>query len=471
MTLEFKKNLPFILLTAMLFIVEVRPLVMQGMFFDGLFYFSIAWNMANHIGTLWTPEFNPLFFPHFFEHPPFGIFLQSLFFRLFHSSSIYIDKFCTFILALLNIFAIYLIWRKTLPQVKTILFWIPILIWLLFLDNFINIQMGFLEPILAVFTTFASFIIIKGTTSKQWHWFIYAGVLIVIAFLVKGLQAFFPLFIPGIYWLVFRANTFFYAAKQTILIFIVVGALLLLVLLYPPAQQNLQNYFDLQVLPSFFGHRVGGFEGWRHFAGLLILIKASIYPIAVVLIFFSIQGSLVNACKQKWVIFFFLVALSGSLPILLSSRQTGHYFYQAFPFLVLMFSHLLTPQFERWVARINPDRRSYGIVVYIMIAGLLLASTVVAFSAGKVGRDKPMLTDVLKLKDVLPEGSVLSISKDFNTNWRLLAYLYRYQRISTTTNLGQTYYLNPKASIDAPPGYHLEKNSLQLYNLYKKSDE
>lgn len=465
MNFELKKNLPFMLLTLLLFLIEARPLVTQGMFFDGMLYSSIAWNMANHIGSLWAPKFNALFFPEFYEHPPLGIFLQSLFFRLAHTDSIYIDKFYCFIVALINIFLVYIFWKKTTVTENKYIFWIPILIWLLLFNNFQHIKMGFLEPQMTIFTTLSALCLVQAMQKKNSFLTICAGFCLVIAFLINGLQAFFPIFVPLIYGLVFRTNLVL-ACKQTAILLLVILFLFSLLYLYAPARQNLQHYFAVQLLPSFFGHRVGTFVGWKHILGLFILLHNCIYLIALSLILYFLNSKK-NHFRNPWNIFFILIALTAALPILLSTRQTSHYFYQAFPFLVLLFAHWLTPFFESKVKHFNTHSLAFKVSVSALQSGILIAGLWLGFSIGKIGRDQALLADVLKIQKQIPAGSVVSISADLSTDWKLLIYLYRYQKIAATPEPGHTYLLNSKKTEQIPPNYQREDN-LQIYNLYKK---
>ncbi len=463
--IELKKNLPFILLTLLLFLVESRPLVTQGMFFDGMFYSSIAWNMANHIGSLWAPKFNALFFPEFYEHPPLGIFLQSLFFRLTHSDSIYVDKFYCFVVALVNIFLVYILWKKTTATKNKYVFWIPILIWLLLLDDFLHIQMGFLEPAMTIFTTLSALCLIQAMQKKKSFFTVCAGFFIVIAFLINGLQAFFPIFIPFIYWLVFRRNLI-EAGKQTAILLLVIVFLFSLLYGYAPARQNLQHYFTVQLLPSFFGHRVGAFVGWKHILGLMTLLHNCIYLIALALFLYFLNAKK-NHSISHWAIFFGWIALTAALPVLLSTRQTGHYFYQAFPFLVLLFAHWVTPFFEDKIVRLNINNLAFKFTLGVLLSGIMIAGLWLGLSAGKISRDQALLTDVLKIQKQVPTGSVVSLSADLSTDWKLLIYLYRYQKIAATPQPGHTYLLNSKKADQIPPGYQWEDN-LQLYDLYMK---
>ena len=66
------------------FLLILSPqLFSEGMFMDGIYYATIARNMAEGIGTFWDPTFTQTLGEHFYDHPPLAFGLQSLFFSAF----------------------------------------------------------------------------------------------------------------------------------------------------------------------------------------------------------------------------------------------------------------------------------------------------------------------------------------------------------------------------------------------------
>ena len=68
----------------------------KGMHLDGTIYAGISRNLANGIGTFWNPQLSQTYFSQFHEHPPFALWLQSLFFRVFGDSYITEKLYCLF---------------------------------------------------------------------------------------------------------------------------------------------------------------------------------------------------------------------------------------------------------------------------------------------------------------------------------------------------------------------------------------
>lgn len=74
-------NRLLILCMVTLFLIVISDIVTRGMMPDGTLYAAIARDLANGSGSFWAP---PTFLPtgSFHDHPPLGLFLQSLLFRL-----------------------------------------------------------------------------------------------------------------------------------------------------------------------------------------------------------------------------------------------------------------------------------------------------------------------------------------------------------------------------------------------------
>src|SRR4051812_22549428 len=73
----------FRMLTAAALVAAIMPrLAQRGMFVDGLTYASIARNLAEGRGSFWSPSYTATIYPEFHEHPPLGLWLQSLWFRV-----------------------------------------------------------------------------------------------------------------------------------------------------------------------------------------------------------------------------------------------------------------------------------------------------------------------------------------------------------------------------------------------------
>src|SRR5580704_17565631 len=100
------------------------------MFVDGVTYASIARNLAEGQGSIWTPFYTSTIYPQFHEHPPLGFWLQSLWFRVF-GDHLFVERGYSITAALATAFVIAWIWRRLkTDQGLSSWTWLPILFWI-----------------------------------------------------------------------------------------------------------------------------------------------------------------------------------------------------------------------------------------------------------------------------------------------------------------------------------------------------
>ena len=102
----------FRILTLAVFAAATLPrLAQRGMFVDGVTYASIARNLSEGRGSFWSPSYTATIYPQFHEHPPFGFWLQSLWFRVL-GDHLFVERAYSLAAALGTALLIALIWRR-----------------------------------------------------------------------------------------------------------------------------------------------------------------------------------------------------------------------------------------------------------------------------------------------------------------------------------------------------------------------
>ncbi|MBA3284769.1 MAG: glycosyltransferase family 39 protein, partial [Nitrosopumilus sp.] len=204
------KNLPFFILTASVFVFLVLPsLFKEGLFMDGLIYAAISKNLANGLGSFWSPYFTATFLPSFHEHPPLAFGLQSIFFDVL-GDAFYVEKIYSLFTAIIQGVIIIAIWRSFSGEKYKETFWLPIFLWITIPLCFWTYSNNMLENTMAMFTTSAILMQLLAFKRSQPHYllFIISAVLIFLAFLSKGLPGLFPLAFPFIHWIVLKKLSF-----------------------------------------------------------------------------------------------------------------------------------------------------------------------------------------------------------------------------------------------------------------------
>lgn len=451
-----------------------------GMFFDGVTYASIARNMAEGYGSLWMPYYSDTVYKVFYEQPPFGLWLQSIAFRVFGDSAL-VEQFWGFIAGLIVIWLIVLIWNENYPHgdirrnswSPVLLFMsIPLFTWL-FSNNMLEITM-------TVFVLLSAYLSIKSLREeKVIRYVVFAftsGLCILSAVLVKGPVGLFSITIPIIGFLTIKEIKLKRAGIITVIIAgtLVVGSLL--VITSREASEFLNRYLETQVFASLSGSRK---NVESHLDSLKVINREIVVPF-IIAILFSIVFFIKDRAKIKLKInrmflFFLLIALSGSLPVMISTKQMSWYLIPSFPFYTLAIAYL----FENYSTRLQnnvANNRKATIVMLVLSAVIFLASIIIMFSEKNVLRkNKEFHNDFSVQKINLEERQTFSVyPKDLTKDWGLVANIQRFYKASLSDSIGFKYLLARRDSSNSEiiiSNYHrIHPSNPMSFVLFKRND-
>jgi hypothetical protein len=515
--IDIQKNLGFIFFTlALLLALLIRTYFMHGQVSDGQLYDTIARDLSNSSGSIWSPIWytgpnsaaangiTAMSIPggvpiatSFYEHPSFAIFLTSLFYKVF-GGGIFVGKLYIFTTFVLNVFFVCLIWRRFFKTLSWHYLWIPILFWLFVPELLWIYKSNMIQNTEAVFSLCSSWLIFvslgikldnkidyrqdKAAFLKSCIFTILAATALFFAFLTNGLESLFPLGIYFAHWLVIRSESFwcaFFRSLLLFLVFVLVGVAFFYFI--PDAYHNFYMYFKNQVLATLSGARGGGSVGWRRFY-ILYSVFQKLIPLIILSILFyyfyyknkllkdrSFLKSFINNIKSdKRIWFFMLIGFMASAPIVLTTRQHVWYTMQCFSYFLLGFLFILTPVIESFLDS-NKYRQINNFKFKLFALTLFIISIIfVVFNAGKVYRDKKVFSDSINILHALPPTStpvILGVSG--KENWsRLMIYLQRYGKVYLSSGGEHKYYISSKGA-HAPVGYNKVNIGTEVYDLYK----
>jgi len=470
----YKKHLPFWLTTISVFIALILPtLLRDGMFMDGLLYSVISKNLAEGKGTFWHPHLTKTFFNTFHEHPPLVFWIQSLFFRIL-GDHLLVERFYSFITAIITGYFIILIWKQIFRQENELanLSWLPFLFWIIIPLTYWSYKNNMLENTMGVFTITAVFILIKGLSlnKKIFFYLIITAFLIFLGFLCKGFVALFPLTVIGLYWLMFKKNSFVKMTIYSLILVFVPVLLLLLILLNNEAHQSLLQYFNAQIMPSLKGERAV-VERYYIIQRLFIELLPVMILTTILLIFYKLKK--INITKigayKKWVLLLFSIGVLASFPITISPKQSGFYLVPSFPYFAIGFAIIVAPGLNKLIQQINPENKSFKMYMLLSLILLIIITAFSILQIGKIGRDHKELNDVYTIGKVLPKDSIISVCPSMRDDWSLHGYFARYFDISLDhTDKEHRYYLTDKScDTSLAEKYTKIKLSTNIYNLYQ----
>lgn len=418
---------------------------MHGYFVDGMIYASLARNLAEGYGSFWDMYLSDGLFSHFREHPPLGIYIQSLFYQFFGDSEL-IDKFYGFFIGFGILGLIAMIHRRLHGYISGS--WFPLLAFLLFPLTTYVLSYNWLEHILTLAIMASSLAVIVALTGKHGTVVIgslVAGALIFTGIMIKGPTALYPLAIPFFAW-VFLANVRLKRAMVTLAVMLL--GLGLCIGIFVLSSEPAMAFFDEYLRDQVFGSLRG--ENSVHSRTKLLeslLTEELISPLVVF-------GFLMWMSKTSWLelrtdgrFWFFLgIAFSGSLPLIFSPKQNDYYLFISLPFYALAIAALFDPLRQTLEAKVVGGKR----LVIASVILLLLTPAVMLSKQGEYRKDKAYHQSFTETPIELPDRVKISScpQQEILEDWNLIANFQRYYSASLTQQAGHDYLLTTRKDMD-----------------------
>ncbi len=450
----------------------------QGMFADGFCYSSMARNMAEGRGWLWAPFFSSSFWLSYnsgavyYENMPLMFWMQSWFFKLF-GDFWWVEKLYCGILLLACYWVITLIFKKFTAQKSFA--WLPILIWYtmpIILWASPNNQMDYT---MALFSMIAVYILPFGKESRQPSVVFYAlaGFFTFVAFLAKGPVGVFPLAVPFLHWFVFRDYSFSKMLMNSFWVLATFALSFVLLFQYPPAKHYVLQFLDQQLFSAISGRREQAADSFARLYILkqLLIQTAPMFGLGLIFLFFAKKIKLVfqPSENRKTAFFMLLIALSASLPIMISPKQHEIYLIPAMPFYALAGAFFLLPAVQTSI-----ESRTWNLAPYLKYLGVLLILVLVYTSTlvGKPSREKDVLADMEILSQHIPEGAKVGVCETMMGDFVIHCYLQRYHKWELTRDFSKTNYIITQSSCGNPiveNGFHaVELPEKQVFSLFER---
>ncbi len=452
-----------------LFLILLLPKVFQqGLFFDGLIYSSLANNLATGKASLWELAYSETIWPQFYDHPPFAIWTQAIFIKVF-KGAYFAEKIYSFLMAVLSLWLILKIWKVIFKEPKMgQLFWLPLFLWILTPKVFWIFNNNMLEATLTVITLASSYFAIRAiqTDKNKYFFILISGFFLFLAFLTKGPVGLFPLAIFMLFWIsnpnkIKLANALIY----TIISLGAIGLLLgLLFTLVPESLEYLKNYLNIQVFGSIEGkQRVGSRLNFLRdiFMELLPMLIVSI-------LFIAIRW---KSFKSNWkthansALFFFLIGFSAIAPLFVSPKLSAFYIVPGIPFIALSISCLIAPEVNLLMNQLNPTGSSAKVLKFLGVSMLTFALVFALIRAGKVDRDHDIHHDMEIITEHIEDGTSLSISPSMKADWTTISYFQRFHQINFDLRNDSLKYKLMHKPENPPNGYQSMNLDLQKYDL------
>lgn len=468
-----QKQTPFWFLTAAVLIALILPtLVQDGMFMDGLLYSCVAKNLADGHGSFWFPHFSKTYLSFFDQQPPLGFFIQSLFFKVF-GSSIYVERGYDFLMAISTASLIAVLWRMVFKNEHKLKQsgWLPVFFWITIPVCFWAYSNGVMENTMSIFDLLAVIFIVRFFETRSLLFIILSGVFIFFASLIKGIQGMFPLVSIFAGWIAYRNFSFTKMVLYSLLLFSVPLVIYSLVLQNDSAYNSLSTYLYNRVLNSI--QNVVDVDDRFY---LIYRLGMELIPMtAIAIIIILIKGrrkkeeSPIKLFKGH-MLFFLLIGIAGSFPLIITLEQRGFYLVNSFPYFAIAAASIAVPYLSPVIEKINlssPSFRVFRILSVLLLAGAIAFS---ALQVGKTSRDKDAIHDVHLIGSVVPHGEIAGTDYLLFSQWSFQEYLIRHYYICLDSKISNTNdYVILESGTVVPDSIHIEKVNIPTirYHLYK----
>jgi 4-amino-4-deoxy-L-arabinose transferase-like glycosyltransferase len=447
-------------------------LMRLGLHGDGVEYAVVARNMADGVGTFWRPYLDDYLHPVFHEHPPFVFWFQSLFFKIFGDGP-YLESFYGFFMGLLILAGIGVFWQQIrrdfqFPEVGS---WWPMLLLVPLPEFTYTLQANRIVNTWALLALLAAYFAYLSVVKTR-HAILFsilAGGTIYIGFIAKGPVAFFSLAVPILACWTLKAG--FTRALIATLLSLATFVMILLATFYfsPDSITFWKGFWQDQVIASLTSKRDSGRPHWHL---LERWISEMIVPFLIAFVLtLAFRVTTRKIRFNRPAMFLLLVALAGSLPFLVSSRQHGRYIFHAYPLFVLCLAFVtenVAIQIESVLNRKKTMRFSAMVIAGIFF---LAALTSMIYRKDHVANRKPFYNDIYLQNIRLPERITVSACPKMMIyrDW-LFADMQRFYRNSLTPKKGREYLLVDKNSkCRVPKGYkRINREPTLKYHLYRR---
>lgn len=446
------------------------------MFMDGQQYAIVAQNLANGKGSFWFPFLSPTWFKagsnYFLEHPPLVYFIQSLFFKTL-GNSIYTERFYSFLTAIISAFLIIRLWKITSNDKFKNLAFLPIFLWIIIPIVFWSYQNNSQENTLEIFTLFSIISLIFFINKNKYIYLILTSIFIFLATLCKGATGLFPLFGFIAYSLSFKNKiNISKALKYTLITLLIIILIYVVLMLYKPAYKSLHFYFF-----DRFIYRVKSEPNVDNRFYILYRLFMELIPDIILVILFYLLFKIkriknkITEIDKRYFMFFLLIGVSASIPLIFTKVQKGFYITPSYPFYAIAFSILIKNIIYYFVENILNNKIYLNLIKIISIS--LFAFSII-YSSSKIGktyRDNDILFDVNVIGNNLTRNSTITTTKEIYNKWNFQFYLYRKFEISLNHNKqAEKYLLLPKNTVNKEiKGYRNLKIPLKNYFLFVKN--
>ncbi|HEY9176261.1 MAG TPA: glycosyltransferase family 39 protein [Flavipsychrobacter sp.] len=456
-------------------------LVPEGIFLDGVTYAAISRNLAIGKGSFWHLYYRGDW--GFYEHPPLMFGLQAIFFKVLGDHYL-TEKIYSFVIWVLTAIAMRSLWKRALAaHYEEYSYALPLLLWCLAPTITWGYTNNILDCTMALFDIAAVLFIYRAIVSGSRWQLIVGAVCIFAALLTKGPVGMFPLAVPGLYWLAYKWGAWKElgrAVVQTLVLveLVVVGVFLLFQ--FPESRSGIEQYLHQQLMAALGGEREitgGGLGRWTLIYELLMQMLVPIALGVIVVVLAKVFKAKRPEYKLKnTALFFLLVGIAASLPMMLSVKQRTFYLVPSLPYYIMALCVVLYPFYIALTNRLGVGEKR---LKYFKMSAAVISLGLCVYLGSKVGqpgRDHEMIANMKYIGAHMPKGEKIGICSEMDKDYSFLAYIQRYNRMEVNPVFYAANYVlidkqvcnNDMIPFISIIGFKKQEFGIERYELYKR---
>lgn len=378
----------------------------EGMFMDGQIYAAVAQNLANGVGSFWSPVYQPSASVPYSEQLPMFMGMESLLFRLL-GGTLWTERLFMALAWGATAFGIVVMHRQIWPERHRVSGWWAVAVWSS--APLVGWGMGnhVQEMWMAPFTIWA----VVALSETRWVWL--GALLTVGASLFKGPQGLFPLaWLPLLGML--GMIPFKEAARRFGIVLLVMTVASIGLWLWDDAREAIARNASNRLVRTFTEERAVTTAHRLWLLGPLlgqwgVLMGAS--AMATLIRFRSLNRSF-----DRKVVSLIGIGLCASVPLIITHEQRDFYLITSLPFVALGF-------IGAWQQQPEPQSPRLEVVL-----GLTVLVGLGLLPWRRVVRDSELRASLSKHEAEFNPGSTFNVAPELRLNHELAAYAMRQYR-------------------------------------------
>ncbi|MBL4654989.1 MAG: hypothetical protein JKY33_04105, partial [Bacteroidia bacterium] len=315
------------------------------------------------------------------------------------------------------------------------------------------------------------YFILQAITKNSIPYLVLGGLFIFLSSFCKGIQGLFPITSVFIYWLITKNISLKKMLSFSIILIAIPTVIYLLLFTHDAVIASYSAYFQDRLVGTFQKEHIATTTNRLY---LLYRLLCELLPAIAICILITIIN---NRCKTpklanpnlKTAIFFILLGLSGSVPLIVTLEQRGFYLITSIPYfaigLAIISSFKLAPLLEK----ISVHTRGFKVLKITSIILLISALSLSGLMLGKTKRHHDILHDVYLIGENIPNFSIIDVPYKIWRIWALQAYFVRHFNIGLDASKQKHKYLMLEKKTNAPKNHIEIPINLRRFKLYQRN--